>query len=179
MGIKMAISDRLRDLRDKNGWTTAEMSYRSGLPKRSLEKYMLREGASLPGFDALVAIANGLGVSLDWLVLGGERSSTETGLIVERCTFEAALSSFDIIVRRAIEGEHQLYKDGAILQMAPEEWAAHIAHQAAQVAKSLSQSATNREALLEWKAAKSDQLSEIMDAKMERFKSEITQNDQS
>ena len=39
---------RLRDLRDDNGWTTAEMSYLSGLPKRSLEKYMLRDGASLP-----------------------------------------------------------------------------------------------------------------------------------
>ena len=53
------IALRLRKLRDQSGWTVADMAERTGIPKRTLDKYMLRTGASLPGFDALCSLSKG------------------------------------------------------------------------------------------------------------------------
>ena len=78
------VSFRLRTLRDRNGWTVADMAERTGIPKRTLDKYMLRSGASLPGFEALCSLSHGLCVSLDWLVFGSEGASEGAELIAER-----------------------------------------------------------------------------------------------
>ncbi|MDP5308155.1 helix-turn-helix domain-containing protein [Paracoccus spongiarum] len=59
---------RLHRLRVDNGLTIQEMAERCGIPKSSLESYMRTEGARKPGLDALVAISDGMRVSLDWLV---------------------------------------------------------------------------------------------------------------
>lgn len=59
---------RLQALRQRRGLTIQQMAEKSGLPKSSLESYMKSSGAKRPGVDALVAIADGLGTSIDWIV---------------------------------------------------------------------------------------------------------------
>lgn len=58
---------RLHRLRYDRGLTIQEMAEKCGLPKSSLESYMRPEGARKPGLEALVAIGDGMQVSLDWL----------------------------------------------------------------------------------------------------------------
>lgn len=48
-----------------------------GVPKSSLESYMKMSGAKRPGVDALIAIADGMNVQLDWLV--GRSEIAEAG----------------------------------------------------------------------------------------------------
>ena len=86
-------SRRLRHLRNKNDWTVQDMSEMIGIPKRTLDKYMLKEDAPQPGLDAIVRIAKGLGVSLDWLLLGEEAHAKSWGRIV-RLSTRAILSPF-------------------------------------------------------------------------------------
>lgn len=59
---------RLHKLRVIRGLTIQQMAEACGLPKSSLESYMKFSGAKRPGLDALVAIADGMQVSTDWLV---------------------------------------------------------------------------------------------------------------
>jgi len=62
------VAQRLRHLQAKHGQTIQEMAQRCGLPKRSLENYMNLKGPQRPGLDALISIADGYCVSVDWLV---------------------------------------------------------------------------------------------------------------
>ncbi|MDN5787117.1 helix-turn-helix domain-containing protein [Pseudorhodobacter sp.] len=59
---------RLHSLRVQRGYTIQQMAQVCSIPKSSLESYMRFEGARKPGLDALLSIANGMDVSLDWLV---------------------------------------------------------------------------------------------------------------
>jgi len=59
---------RLQELRISRGMTIQQMAETSAIPKSSLESYMRMQGAKRPDVDALLAIADGMGVSLDWLV---------------------------------------------------------------------------------------------------------------
>lgn len=63
-----AVAERLRLLQLQRGLTIQQMAVQSGLPKRSLENYMNLKAPQRPGVDALLKIADGFGVSLDWLV---------------------------------------------------------------------------------------------------------------
>lgn len=62
------VVERLYLLRLRRGLTTQQMAEKCGLPKSSLESYMKSEGARRPGLDALIAIGDGMDVSIDWLV---------------------------------------------------------------------------------------------------------------
>lgn len=62
------VVQRLHSLRVQRGLTIQQMAELCGLPKSSLESYMRLEGARRPGLDALLAIGEGLQVSIDWLV---------------------------------------------------------------------------------------------------------------
>ncbi|MCL4188178.1 MAG: helix-turn-helix domain-containing protein [Rhodobacteraceae bacterium] len=62
------IVERLHLLRVRHGLTIQQMAERCGLPKSSLESYMKMTGAKRPGLDALLAVADGMDVSIDWLV---------------------------------------------------------------------------------------------------------------
>ncbi|MDA7427907.1 helix-turn-helix transcriptional regulator [Primorskyibacter aestuariivivens] len=62
------VAGRLRALQEHYGLTIQEMADRCSLPKRSLENYMKRTNPQRPGLDALRGIADGMGVSIDWLV---------------------------------------------------------------------------------------------------------------
>ena len=55
---------RLEEIRSDNGLSIAKMARRAGIPKGSMESYFK---GHKPGFDALIAIAEGFGKSLDWL----------------------------------------------------------------------------------------------------------------
>lgn len=59
---------RLHELRIKRGMTVQQMAEACGLPKSSLESYMRMDNARRPGVDALLAIAGGMDVTIDWLV---------------------------------------------------------------------------------------------------------------
>lgn len=63
-----ALVQRLHQLRVGKGMTINQMAASCGLPKSSLESYMRMSGAKRPGIDALISIAEGMSVSLDWLV---------------------------------------------------------------------------------------------------------------
>jgi len=64
----LVVAERLHLLRHRRGLTVQEMADRCGLPKRSLENYMHIVSPQRPGLDALIAISDGLDVSIDWLV---------------------------------------------------------------------------------------------------------------
>jgi transcriptional regulator with XRE-family HTH domain len=59
---------RLHMLAVQRGLTIKEMAQKCGVPKSSLEGYMRLKDAKRPGVDALVSIADAMGVSIDWLV---------------------------------------------------------------------------------------------------------------
>lgn len=74
--VSTDIAARLRQLQTKQGLTLQEMADRCGLPKRSLENYMKPKDAQRPGVDALLGIADGLNVSIDWIVGRSEELGT-------------------------------------------------------------------------------------------------------
>lgn len=55
---------RLERIRDERRWSIAEMARHAGLPARTMEGYFR---GHKPGLDALVAMARGFGVTLDFL----------------------------------------------------------------------------------------------------------------
>jgi len=68
------VASRLRALQERFGLTIQEMAARCGLPKRSLENYMKLKNAQRPGLDALIALADGMDISVDWIVGRSEMS---------------------------------------------------------------------------------------------------------
>ena len=83
---------RLHRLRFTHGLTIQEMAEKCGLPKSSLESYMRLEGARKPGLDALVAIGDGMQVSLDWLV-GRSAENFEPGATKK----DYAIACFNVV----------------------------------------------------------------------------------
>lgn len=70
------VAQRLRHLQAKHRQTIQEMAQRYGLSKRSLENYMNLKRPQRPGLDALISIADGYSVSVEWLV--GRDGEAET-----------------------------------------------------------------------------------------------------
>lgn len=68
---------RLHSLAVQRGLTIKDMAHKSGVPKSSLEGYMRLKDAKRPGIDAVVSIADAMGVSIDWLV--GRSEGREIG----------------------------------------------------------------------------------------------------
>lgn len=156
------IALRLRKLRDQSGWTVADMAERTGIPKRTLDKYMLRTGASLPGFDALCSLSKGLGVSLDWLVFGAEAASTGVELIVERATNDVVVMLIETILHYHQIGKLELVTNERVLNLTPEEWAADMSGRASDIAKGLIEKGATKAQLLEWQQARKDRVLELL-----------------
>jgi transcriptional regulator with XRE-family HTH domain len=76
------VAGRLRQLQAWKGLTIQEMADRCGLPKRSLENYMNLKTPQRPGVDALLAVADGMDVSIDWIV--GRSGGREVGEVDRR-----------------------------------------------------------------------------------------------
>lgn len=156
-------ASRLRQLRDNHGWTVAEMAYRTGVPKRTLDKYLLREGASLPGFDALIAISRGLGVSIDWLVLGTDVVGENTDLLADRCARDASLPVFEALLRHHHSAQRPLVEGEMILGLSPDEWAADVGARAGEVAKALIERGVTTEDLKMWRHNQGERLWELVE----------------
>ncbi len=93
-----SIASRLRRVKEQNGWTAGEMAALIGMSRRSLESYMRKENAPLPGVDALKQIALGLRLSLDWLVLGDEDAALVGVLLVRLAAERAALPVLENLI---------------------------------------------------------------------------------
>lgn len=136
MSATVEFSRRLRHLRNINDWTVQEMAEMTGVPKRTLDNYMQKKNAPQPGLDALVKIASGLGVSLDWLLLGEEVHALSQGVLVRLSTRAAALPMLQNVAltlnSAKDDPEHwnELYGDGKIFGRTPDELAIEIANEA-------------------------------------------------
>jgi len=163
------LSSRLRELRDRNNWTVADMAERTGLPKRTLDKYMLRDGASLPGFDALCALSKGLGVSLDWLVFGADFASEGIELIAYRAADHVVTLFAVMLVREFKAGRTDLLTPTSIGTLSPEEWGMSLGNRAGEFAAQLVREGLTREGLLNWRQSRNDRAFEFTRARSERM----------
>lgn len=88
------IVNRLHLLRIRNGLTIQKMAELCAIPKSSLESYMKLSGPKRPGLDALMAIADGMDVSIDWLV--GRTEDSFSPKLTQR---EYAIACFNAALR--------------------------------------------------------------------------------
>ena len=68
--VTQEFADRLRMLKSHKGWTIEDMAAMCDLPKGSVERYLASRHTAEPKLGALVKLAEGLDVSLNWLALG-------------------------------------------------------------------------------------------------------------
>lgn len=98
------ISDRLRLLKDEHGWTAQEMADAIGISRRTLESYMRRENAALPGLQPLALIAKHLGVSLDWLAGVGVEARLRDILLARVAAERASLPVLSNLIKTMEQG---------------------------------------------------------------------------
>jgi len=70
----MGFRENLKQELHFNGMLVKELAAAAGVHKRAIDTYLLSENASMPPADAAVRIAQTLGVSVEYLVTGGETS---------------------------------------------------------------------------------------------------------
>jgi len=68
----MGFRENLKQELSFSGMLVKELAEASGVHKRALDTYLLSENASMPSADIAVRIAQALGVSVEYLVMGGE-----------------------------------------------------------------------------------------------------------
>lgn len=85
---------KLRSLQNYSGYTLQEMADTSGMPKRSLENYMRQKNLQRRGLDALNSLADGLKVSIDWLL-----GRTDEKFTPEFTTEDYALFCHSVVLR--------------------------------------------------------------------------------
>lgn len=101
-----SISDRLRLLKAEHGWTAQEMADAIGISRRTLESYMRRENAALPGLQPLALIAKHLGVSLDWLAGVGVEARLRDMLLARVAAERASLPVLLNLIKTIEQGKH-------------------------------------------------------------------------
>jgi transcriptional regulator with XRE-family HTH domain len=147
-----------------------DMAERTGIPKRTLDKYLLREGASLPGFDALCAMSKGLGVSLDWLVLGADFASEGVNLLAERSAYEIVKMMAQTILKYQVDGKVDLFDQGLLLNMDPEEWGYALGFEAGEFASKLVREGVTKSDLLIWREGRKQRAIERIQDRLEALK---------
>jgi len=65
----MGFNEYLKGELEYKGMPVKELSHKTGIPKQTIDKYLLSNG-SMPPADKAVAIAHVLGVSVEYLVTG-------------------------------------------------------------------------------------------------------------
>jgi len=65
----MGFNENLKGELEYNGMLVKELAHKTGIPKQTIDKYLLSNG-SIPPADKAVAIARVLGVSVEYLVTG-------------------------------------------------------------------------------------------------------------
>ncbi len=65
---ELVFSDRVRALKAERDLTVSQLSKETGIPKRTLEKYLRRSGAASPGVETIRTICTTYDISADWLL---------------------------------------------------------------------------------------------------------------
>jgi len=66
----MGFGERLKEELEYKGMLVKELSYATGIPKPTLDNYLLTKNGTIPAADKAVAIAHTLGVTVEYLVTG-------------------------------------------------------------------------------------------------------------
>ena len=82
----MAFGEYLKGELEYRGMLVKELAHATGIPKQTLDKYLLTNGA-MPSAENAVAIAQALGVTVEFLVTGSKATRLESARL------EAPLSS--------------------------------------------------------------------------------------
>lgn len=158
------ISDRLRALKDQQGWTAQQMADATGMSRRTLESYMKRENAAQPGLEALCQIARGLGVSLDWLAGVGDMARIRDVLIARVSAERASLPVLTTLISTLNDSKPA---------PAPEFMAMQIGAQAAQLADAMHQSAITSVQMAERMKSFEDEAEVTLRVERDRLREEI------
>ncbi|MCA3456814.1 MAG: helix-turn-helix transcriptional regulator [Rhodobacter sp.] len=124
------LAARLRRLQHQNDWTVQEMADRAGVPKRSMENYCRKQNPQLPSVEVVVKMADGLGVSVEWLLIGDTRHAEAVGRMVRLATRAAALPFIQHFIIQRNLGFPMDESEEKLFGMTAEEWALEIAYQA-------------------------------------------------
>ena len=73
----MGFSQHLKEELEYKGMLVKELSRATGIPKHTLDKYLLTNG-TMPSADKAVAIAHALGVTVEYLVTGRKTELAKT-----------------------------------------------------------------------------------------------------
>lgn len=109
----------LEQLRDANQWSIAEMARRADLPKRSMENYFK---GHKPGLDALVSMAKGFGVTVDFLTGHGAPSGAQVETVVFEAAYPTILSGVRRIAFYTTQGR-KVFEDGTVFSVPFERYA--------------------------------------------------------
>jgi|GEM_PF-5765075 len=122
-------------LKDERGLTAQDMADQTGIPKRTLEKYMLKSGAASPGIDAIKAVCKAFGTSADWLIGLSERqkplvSELDATEVAARAVFEHFVANVNHTQKWA-EGSNMgsVFQDGLLYGADPHALANDYAYQ--------------------------------------------------
>jgi len=138
------LAARLRKIRQNRAITTQAMAEATGIPKRSLESYMLKQNAAAPGIEALSKLSVGLEVSLDWLVFGGQDLGLDQSRLVRVAARAALLPMLNSIVKNYRRGSETAFETDTIFGLLPQELAAEIATDAGDRARALAEGGNDR-----------------------------------
>lgn len=145
------------------------MAERTGIPKRTLDKYMLRSNAILPGYDALISLSKGLGVSLDWLVFGAENFSQSSKLLASKAATQIAQDVFGAILRHLQEEGSVSSKSESLCGLTPEMWAVDLGQRIGTAAEELAAAGVTLEELLLWEQRNYERAGEFLKGLADRF----------
>jgi len=67
----MGFNEYLRGELEYKGMLVKELAYTTGIPKQTIDKYLLTDG-TMPPADKAVAIARALGVTVEYLITGSK-----------------------------------------------------------------------------------------------------------
>jgi len=73
----MGFGEHLKEELEYKGMLVKELSRATGIPKQTLDKYLLTDG-SMPSADKAVVIAHTLGVTVEYLITGRKIESAKT-----------------------------------------------------------------------------------------------------
>jgi transcriptional regulator with XRE-family HTH domain len=77
----MSFRENLREALDFNGMEQKELAAQTGISLKTLENYLKQE-SSMPSADKAVRIARALGVSVEYLVTGGDYSHEKPHILL-------------------------------------------------------------------------------------------------
>jgi transcriptional regulator with XRE-family HTH domain len=73
----MSFNERLKGELEYKGILVKELAYMTGIPKQTIDKYLLTNG-TMPTADKAVAIAGALGVTVEYLITGKKVPAQKT-----------------------------------------------------------------------------------------------------